>query len=201
MSDSPVQPAQPIKPKKVKEQAPPRSLTWQVVEFIVTIAVAFLVAQAVRTWVIQPYVVPTGSMLPTIQLHDQVLANKFIYNFRSPARPDIVVLDNPEHDPMADTLIKRVIAVGGQTLDLKDGKVYLDGVMLDEPYTYGQPTDPLMGSRQTFPVKIPVGSVWVMGDNRTQSQDSRWFGPVKLTAIHGQAFFTYWPLGRFGTLK
>ena len=201
MSDSPVQPAKVKKPRKVKEQAPPRSATWQVVEFILTIAVAFLVAQAVRTWVIQPYVVPTGSMLPTIQLHDQVLANKFIFNFRTPARPDIVVLDNPDHDPQADTLIKRVIGVGGQTLDLKDGKVYLDGKALDEPYTYGQPTDPLMGSRQTFPVKIPVGYIWVMGDNRTQSQDSRWFGPVKLSAIHGRAFFTYWPLSRFGTLK
>jgi signal peptidase I len=176
-------------------------LAWQVVEFVLTIGVAWLVAMAVRTWVIQPYVVPTGSMLPTIQLHDQVLANKFVYDFRAPARPDIVVLDNPEHDPAADTLIKRVIAVGGQTVDLKGGKVYVDGVALVEPYTYGQPTDPLSGSTITFPVKVPLGDIWVMGDNRTQSADSRWFGPVKLSAVHGQAFFTYWPVSRFGVLK
>jgi signal peptidase I len=176
-----------------------QSVLWQVVEFILTIAVAFLVAQAVRTWVIQPYVVPTGSMLPTIQLHDQVLANKFVYRFRDPARPDIVVLDDPTGQ--VGTLIKRVIAVGGQTVDLRDGKVYVNDVALVEPYTYGQPSDPLMGSSVKFPIEIPVGSVWVMGDNRTQSQDSRWFGPAKLTAVHGQAFFTYWPANRFGILQ
>lgn len=172
---------------------------WQVVEFILTIAVAFLVAQAVRTWVVQPYVVPTGSMLPTIQLHDQVLANKFIYRFRDPARPDIVVLDDPTEQ--VGTLIKRVIATGGQTVDLRDGKVYVNDVALVEPYTYGQPSDPLMGSPVKFPLEIPVGSVWVMGDNRTQSQDSRWFGPAKLSGVHGQAFFTYWPASRFGVLE
>jgi signal peptidase I len=171
----------------------------QVIEFIATLVVAFLVAQAVRTWVIQPYVVPTGSMLPTIQLGDQVLANKFVYRFRSPARPDIVVFDDPTGE--VGTLIKRVIAVGGQTVDLQSGHVVVDGKPLDEPYTHGQASDPLMGSTVTFPLKIPVGSIWVMGDNRTQSQDSRWFGPVPLTSVQGQGFFTYWPISRFGVLK
>lgn len=173
----------------------------QVIEFVATLAVAFLVAQAVRAWVIEPYIVPTGSMLPTIQLGDQVLANKFVYRFRDPSRPDIVVLDNPLNDPSAPTLIKRAIAVGGQTVDLKNGKVLVDGQPLDEPYTHGQASDPLMGSRIVFPVKVPPGYVWVMGDNRTQSEDSRWFGPVKLSAVHGQAFFIYWPISRFGVLK
>lgn len=171
----------------------------QIGEFLITLAVAFLVAQAVRTWVIQPFVVPTGSMLPTIQLGDQVLANKFVYRFQSPARPDIVVLDDPTHT--VGTLIKRVIGVGGQTVDLKNGRVLLDGVAIDEPYTHGQASDPLMGSTLKFPLKIPVGSIWVMGDNRTQSQDSRWFGPVKLADVHGRAFFTYWPLSHFGPLN
>lgn len=182
-----------------KADAGRHGLLWQGIEFVLTIAVAFLLAQAVRTWVVQPYVVPTGSMLPTIQLHDQVLANKFVYRFRSPARPDIVVLDDPTGQ--VGTLIKRVIAVGGQTVDLRGGKVVVDGTALDEPYTYGQPSEPLMGSAIRFPVKIPADSVWVMGDNRTQSQDSRWFGPAKLAAVHGQAFFTYWPVSRFGVLK
>jgi len=171
----------------------------QIFEFLVTLAVAFLVAQAVRTWVIQPFVVPTGSMLPTIQLGDQVLANKFVFRFRTPQRPDIVVLDDPTNT--VGTLIKRVVAVGGQTVDLQGGKVLVDGVAIDEPYTHGQASDPLMGSQLKFPVKIPSDSIWVMGDNRTQSQDSRWFGPVKLSDVHGRAFFIYWPLGRFGTLN
>jgi signal peptidase I len=173
----------------------------QIVEFILTLLVAFLVAQAVRTWVIQPYVVPTGSMLPTIQLGDMVLANKFVYDFRTPKAGEIVVFDNPMNDSSAPTLIKRVIAVGGQTVTLKDGKVVVDGTALGESYTHGQASDPLSGSTVTFPVKIPAGYVWVMGDNRTQSEDSRWFGPVKLSSVRGQAFFVYWPLGRLGALK
>jgi signal peptidase I len=172
----------------------------QVVEFALTLLVAFLVAQGVRAWVIEPYIVPSGSMLPTIQLGDHVLANKAAYDFGSPTAGDIVVFDNPSHDPSAPTLIKRVIAVGGQTVDLRDGKVLVDGAALDEPYTHGQLSDPLMGSPVLFPVKIPAGSIWCMGDNRTQSQDSRWFGPVALSAVHGHAFFIYWPVGRFGPL-
>ena len=171
----------------------------QIVEFILTLAVAFLVAQAVRTWVIQPFVVPTGSMLPTIQLSDQVLANKFIYRFTTPQRGDIVVLDDP--DANVTTLIKRVVAVGGQTLDLQNGSVVVDGKALKEPYTHGLPSVPLRGSTITFPYKIPAGSVWVMGDNRTDSQDSRWFGAVPLSSVHGRAFFIYWPWSRIGPLN
>jgi signal peptidase I len=175
----------------------------QIIEFVLTIAVAFALAQAVRTWVVQPYVVPTGSMLPTIQLHDQVLANKFTYFFDSPIAGQIVVFDNPiaGHPVEEDTLIKRVIAVGGQSVDLQGGKVIVDGKALAEPYTYGQPSDPLDGSAVTFPLTIPHGYIWVMGDNRTQSEDSRWFGPVPVSSVHGRAFFVYWPLSRFGRLN
>lgn len=180
---------------------PRSSAVWQVLEFIVTLLAAFLLAMSVRTWVIQPYLVPSGSMLPTIQLGDHVLANKFVYRFQSPKAGDIVVFDNPMSDPAAPTLIKRVIAVGGQTVDLQDGSVMVDGKKLVEPYTHGQVSDPLMGSRLEFPIKIPAGDIWVMGDNRTQSQDSRWFGPVRVSSVHGQGFFIYWPLSRFGVLK
>lgn len=181
--------------------APTPSAARQLIEFVLTIAVAFLLAQAVRTWVVQPYVVPTGSMLPTIQLHDQVLANKFTYLFHSPQVGQIVVFDNPMDDPAAPILIKRVIATGGQTVDLRNGKVVVDGKTLTEPYTYGQPSDPLDGSQVTFPLTVPRGDVWVMGDNRTQSEDSRWFGPIPVSSVHGQAFFVYWPLSRFGPLE
>lgn len=199
MSDTPIEPVS----EEMPQPPAARRHGWvrQAIEFVLTIALAFLVAQSVRIWVIQPYVVPTGSMLPTIQLGDQVLANKFVYRFRSPAYGDIVVFDNPIPQPSEETLIKRVIAVGGQTVDLLDGKVVVDGAALAEPYTYGQPSDPLSDSRITFPVDIPQGYVWLMGDNRTSSKDSRYFGPVSVATVHGQAFFTYWPLGRLGALK
>ena len=191
-------------PATAEEQAPdlferrPSALR-QIVEFILTLAVAFLVAQAVRTWVIQPFVVPTGSMLPTIQLSDQVLANKFIYRFTDPQRGDIVVLDDP--DGNVTTLIKRVIAVGGQTIDLQNGRVVVNGQALTEPYSHGLPSIPLRGSTITFPYKVPADSVWVMGDNRTDSQDSRWFGAVPMSSVHGRAFFIYWPWSRIGSLN
>jgi len=173
----------------------------QIIEFALTIAVALVVAAAVRGFLIEPYVVPSGSMLPTIQLQDQVLANKFVYRLRTPQAGEVVVFDNPMKTPGEPTFIKRVIAVGGQTVDLVGGHVLVDGLTIDEPYTYGQPSDPLEGSTVRFPVQVPSDSVWLMGDNRTESKDCRWFGPVKLTAVHGQAFFTYWPAGRIGAMR
>ena len=172
------------------------SLLRQGVELVVTLLVAVVIAQAVRTWVVQPFVVPTGSMLPTIQLKDQVLANKFVYRFEQPKRGDIVVFDDPTGE--VETLIKRVIAVGGQTVDVRDGKVWVDGKALVEPYTHGQPNTPQVIQ---LPIKIPLGYIWVMGDNRTQSKDSRTLGPIPLSLVHGRAFATYWPPDRIGVLQ
>lgn len=171
----------------------------QLIELALTLGAAVVIAWAVRTWVVQPFVVPSGSMLPTIQLNDHVLANKFIYRFEEPKPGDVIVFDDPTGE--VPILIKRVIAVGGQTLDLKDGKVVVDGKTLVEPYTHGLPSEPLMGSAIRFPVKIPIGSVWVMGDNRTNSGDSRYFGPVAVSAVVGHAFWTYWPPSAFGKLQ
>lgn len=193
---SPEETNEPVQTSSAPETVRRSGAGRQILEFLATLVVAFLVAQAVRTWVIQPFVVPTGSMLPTIQLGDQVLANKFIYRFGSPARGDIIVLDDPTGQ--VGTLIKRVVATSGETVDIRDGKVWIDGKALVEQYTHGQPNElgPL-----PMPYKLPADSVWVMGDNRTQSQDSRWFGAVRLTAVHGKAFFVYWPIARVGALR
>lgn len=169
----------------------PASVARQLIEIVITVAAAYLLAQVLRAYVIEPYVVPTGSMIPTIELQDQVLVNKFLFHFRPPQRGDIVVLEDPTHETPA--LIKRVIAVGGQTVDVRDGAVWVDGVKLVEPYTYGQPTEP---GPYPLPVKLPAETVWVMGDNRTQSKDARWFGPQPLSAVRGPAFMVYWPPAR-----
>jgi signal peptidase I len=164
-------------------------------ELLVMIGLAFLLALVVRTYVVQPYVVPTSSMVPTIEIQDRVIANKFIYRFGDPEPGDVIVLDDPGNN--VPTLIKRVIAVGGQTIELVDGKVVVDGVALEEPYTYGKPSEPQV---QTYPYAVPEGSVWVMGDNRTDSLDSRSFGAVPLDSVRGKAVWRYWPLNRLGTL-
>ena len=96
-----------------------------------------------------------------------------------------------------------VIAVGGQTVDLRDGRVYVDGVLQDEPYTRGEPSYPLTpyyGLTIDYPYTVPEGGLWVMGDNRTNSADSRAFGAIPLESVTGHAVLRYWPLDRIGTL-
>lgn len=167
------------------------------VETAVLILLAFALAQGIKSFVVQPFVIPTGSMRPTIIEEDRVLAEKITYRFnREPQVGDIVVFDDPlgEHPQ----LIKRVIAVGGQTVDVQDGAVVIDGQALSERYTHGAPTEP--GSIE-LPVTVPDGYVWLMGDNRPNSGDSRFFGPRPVNTVRGRAFWTYWPPSRFGTLQ
>ena len=165
-------------------------------ETILMVALAFLLAQGIKTFVIQPFVVPTGSMEPTIMTNDRVLAEKFSYRFDDPEPGDIVVFDDPAgRHPQ---LIKRVIAVGGQTLDIADGHVYIDGELLDEPYLVNVETAP---GTEPLPVLIPDDYVWVMGDNRPNSGDSRFIGPQPIEAVNGRAFGVYWPLDRIGALE
>jgi signal peptidase I len=102
------------------------------------------------------------------------------------------------------TLIKRVIAVGGDQVDLIDGAVYVNGEKLDEPYTDGKPSmplDPAYGVDISYPYTVPEGYLWVMGDNRTNSADSRYFGAVPVTSVSGHANIIYWPLDHIGALE
>jgi len=167
------------------------------IETALVILVAFALAQVLKTFVIQPYVIPTGSMIPTIAIGDYVLAEKITYRFiHAPRTGDIVVFDDPlRQHPQ---LIKRVIATAGQTVDIRDDRVYVDGKLLQEPYTQGKPTKP--GSVD-LPIVVPNGQLWLMGDNRPNSGDSRYFGPRPVSRVHGRAFWTYWPLSAFGALR
>jgi len=177
-----------------KTERPPSFLRW-LGELVLMVVLAFVLASGIRTFVVQPYVIPTGSMIPTIEIGERVLANKFIYRFSDPKPGDVVVFDDPTGT--VPTLIKRVIAVGGQTFDIRDDGVYVDDVRVDEPYTYGKPTEP---GDVVLPITIPEGEVWLMGDNRTNSHDARWFGPQPVSIIRGRAFLRYWPIGRIAGL-
>lgn len=167
--------------------------------------VAFVVAATffLRLFVFVPYEIPSGSMEDTIMTGDMVFSEKVSYYFRSPQPGDIVTFDDPEVD--GRTLIKRVIAVGGQTVDLVDGNVIVDGVTLDEPYIGGKQSFPLSrtadGVEVSFPYTVPRGSVWVMGDNRTSSQDSRYFGAIPVSSITGRGAVIYWPFDHAGILS
>jgi signal peptidase I len=169
------------------------------VETALLVLLAFALAFGIRALLVEPFVVPTGSMIPTIEINNRVLAEKITFRFvRPPRYGDIVVFPDPngEHPH----LIKRVIATAGQTVDLRDGRVYVDGNELVEPYVHGQPTEPL-SSQFRFPYTVPKGDIWVMGDNRTNSGDSRVFGPIPTNEVQGHAIWTYWPLAAFGKLS
>lgn len=167
------------------------------------VAIVAAITVLLRMFVFVPYEIPSGSMEETIMTGDMVFSEKVSYYFRSPQRGDIVTFDDPE--VAGRTLIKRVIAVGGQTVDLVDGKVVVDGVVLDEPYTGGKESYPLSriatGVTVEFPYTVPDGYVWVMGDNRTSSQDSRYFGAIPGSSITGRAALVYWPFNDFGLLS
>ena len=169
------------------------------IETALLVLLAFALAQGVKTFLVQPFVIPTGSMIPTIEIGNRVLAEKITFRFiRPPRYDDIVVFNDPRGEHPA--LIKRTIAVAGQTVDLRSGAVYVDNVKLNEPYTHGLPSMPL-DSSITYPFQVPSGDIWVMGDNRTNSGDSRYFGPIPLTSVQGRAVWTYWPVQAFGPLR
>ncbi len=166
------------------------------------VAFIFGLSWALRTFVFQPYEIPSGSMETTIMTGDMVFSEKVSYYLRDPAPGDIVTFQDPEIP--GRVLIKRCIAVGGQTVDLVDGRVVVDGVALDEPYTRGLPSEPLktaLGVEVSYPFTVPEGHLWVMGDNRTNSNDSRYFGAIDENSLTGRAALVYWPFSNFGLLE
>ena len=168
-----------------------------IAETAVLLLLALFIAQGIKIFLVQPYIVPTGSMIPTIEINDRILADKIsIWLGKEPQAGDVVVLDDPTGQ--FDALAKRVVAVGGQTVDFVDGSLYVDGVRQVESYTHGLPSEQQV---QPVPYDVPDGEVWVMGDNRTNSADSRTFGSVPVSTIRGIGFWTYWPLDHFGALK
>lgn len=173
-------------------------------EWVVIFAIALGLMLVVRTFVFEPFVVPTGSMEDTIEIGDQIFVQKVSLELgQMPEQGEIVVFQSPAKDAEHDILVKRVIAVAGQTVDLKDGQVYVDGEPLDEPYTQGL-SWPLAsqadGVSISYPYTVPEGCVWMMGDNREHSADSRYFGPVPQENLIGIAGLRYWPLNRIGLL-
>ena len=176
------------------------SLARRLLGWLLWIAGAVAFAILIRMFVGEAYYVPTGSMLDTIQLDDRLWGEKLSYRFRSPEPGEVVMFNSPSDDGYI--LVKRVIAVGGETVDLVDGRVVVDGKVLDEPYTEGKETLPLaeqLASIEpiTYPYTVPEGHLWLMGDNRTNSRDSRYFGAVAVEEVQARAVCTFWPPSSF----
>jgi signal peptidase I len=173
-------------------------------ENIEAILIAIVLALFIRTFFVQAFKIPSGSMKETLQIGDHILVNKFIFGvkvpfihktiipFKNPKQRDIIVFRFPE-DPKKD-FIKRVIAVGGDTVEIRNKKVYVNQKPL-EPEPYAVFKDPHIRNQQRDnfgPVKVPDDSLFVMGDNRDHSYDSRFWGFVDLEAVKGKAFIIYW---------
>jgi signal peptidase I len=185
---------------------------WRIaIDWVVTIAGAIAIVLLIKAYVVNPYRIPSSSMEPTLhcahsrpgdgcEAHysDRVLANRFIYHFRDPARGDIVVFNTPALTRRlcnaGGTFVKRIIALPGETWSEKNGYVYINGKKLNEPYIKPDRRD----SQTNPPQKIPKNSYFVMGDNRMQSCDSRVWGVVPRGNLIGPVFFIYWPPNRIG---
>jgi signal peptidase I len=175
-------------------------------EYAEAIGMALLLALFIRTFIVQAFKIPSGSMIPTLQIGDHILVNKLAYGIRIPIwghylmdfgkvqRGDVIVFIFPE-DRSKD-FIKRVIGVAGDTVEIRGKKIYINGQQMDDPHAHFEGDDPqniLPASRDDYgPTKVPANHIFVMGDNRDRSYDSRFWGFVNLDDVRGKAFLIYW---------
>lgn len=188
--------------------------TWSRVfrEYGESILIAVVLAMILRTFVVQAFKIPSGSMEPTLLVGDHILVNKFIYGVRipltnlalfdyvKPRRGDVIVFITPEDKDEGywkqRDFIKRVVGIEGDSVEVKDKRVYINGKLWDD--VYGVHTDTgIRPERDNFgPVSVPKNSLFMMGDNRDHSNDSRFWGFVDLSEVRGKAFVIYWSWDR-----
>ncbi len=178
-----------------------RSQRAAILEIVDSVLVAvLLVFLILRPFVVQAFYIPSGSMMPTLQINDRILVNKFIYFFREPQRGDIVVFVSPPNaDSQQKDFIKRVVGLPGDRLAVHDGKLWLNGVPQDEPYI----ADPML---YRFPEHneefvVPKGQLFVIGDNRNLSNDSHKWGTLPRHNVLGKAFCIFYPPSRVRLLR
>ena len=173
------------------------SFTRNLLEWVAILVGALVVALVGTRFLIQAFFIPSLSMSPTLDVADRVLVNKLSYDLHAVNRGDLVVFERPasEADSAIKDLIKRVVALEGETVESRDGRLFVNGEPLDEPYLA-----PNVQTNGVEATTVPPGHVFVMGDNRTDSRDSRFFGPLPEELIIGRAFVKVWPLLDVGLL-
>lgn len=192
-------------PEAIKEK--PGRRVFQ--EYSEAFVVAVILAIIIRALFVQAFKIPSGSMIPTLLIGDQILVSKFIYGiripftnerwpkFRDPAHGDVIVFVYPE-DRTKD-FIKRVVGIGGDMVEIKEKQVYINGKPEHNPHArYGPKTIDPTGKRDNMPpLLVPEDHLFVMGDNRDQSHDSRWWGFVPVSDVKGEAFLIYYSANEF----
>jgi signal peptidase I len=174
-----------------KKEKKPRRLLGTVIEIVVIVAAAFALALLVQAFLMKPFTVHQVSMEPTLMEGDRILLSRVTYRFRDPRAGDVVVFHSPLNT--GEDLVKRIVAVSGDTVAVRDGNLYVNGVAVGEPYLLNEDFGGTFSA-----LEVPEDCAFVMGDNRDQSGDSRFFGPINLDLIIGKAFCVYWPIGRWG---
>ncbi len=167
-------------------------------EYLLPVIIALAIVVVLRMFVVGMYYVPTGSMIPTLEIDDKVVATKFSYSLHEPERGDVVVFKYPVYEEQGlETVVyvKRLIGLPGETLEIKNNTVYINGTPLEEDYVNSNTNMPDYG-----PITIPEGEYFMMGDNRNDSSDSRIWGTVKAEYLIAKAQFIYWPLDHMGRL-
>jgi signal peptidase I len=178
-----------------EERRPATKKSGGVLEYLVILLVSFaLVFGFVRPFVMEAFWIPSGSMIPTLEIGDRVLVNKFIYRFTDPSRGDIIVFESVDNSN--EDLIKRVVGLPGDRIAVRGGKLFVNGERQREPYTNKKLPDRSFYAQ----TRVPKNHVFVMGDNRGNSADSRVFGPLPEKNIEGEAFLRFWPPDRIGLL-
>lgn len=171
-----------------------RAVKEEIKDWVISILIAIVLAFLIRYFVVELYMVEGPSMRPTLLSGERLVVNKFIYRFKPPERGEILVFRYPQ-DPSRD-FIKRVIAVAGDTIEIKEGRVFVNGQLLQENYI-------LEKTKGSYPLAtVPAGTVFAMGDNRNNSEDSRFkdVGFVPLTLVKGKAIVVFWPFEELKTL-
>ena len=157
--------------------------------------IALALALVIIVFLYQPVKVEGTSMTPLLTDQERIFINKFVYRFQAVDRGDVVVFWYPQD--ASKSFIKRVVGLPGETIEIRDGRVLVNGQPLDEPYVPPQFAD----GHSFDAVRVPGGHYYVLGDHRTSSNDSRIFGPVAERMIYGKAVFVYWPLERIGLIR
>jgi signal peptidase I len=193
-------------------------LVRSLLEIPVVLVLAVLIVVVLRAALVQPYYIPSPSMVPQLKVDDKILVSRLSYRLHPIHRGDLVVFSEPPGVhlaggsgsgvldsvgkelglvPRTDVLVKRVIGLPGDTVAGHDGHVYVNGRLLQEPYL---PPSQMAVTSDFLPHRVPKGQLWVMGDNRVDSYDSRYFGTIKQSSVLGRAFFRIWPLDKLSFL-